>query len=292
GSAPSGGSAWSPRGEGCASSSTVATVPGGAGPRWGRRQPSAGRARALHGRAAGAGRERSRTGLSAHRGSVRASDPAHSIPGLLDTGNIWHDPAMTVRTAAELAAVEDPAWPTLSRMLGRAGVEVVPPPAWSLEVLYRLQVTVRSTLGALALHTGGVLVDGGWLRIIGGGGAGLPDLATVNGLGEPGPDSVAPAVLVVAYDVLGGTFAINGGGLPGPLGNVHYFAPDSLSWVDLGFGQAAFLEWAVSGGTTEFYAPVRWPGWYEEVGGVRLDEGLSLYPPLWSEEGRDVARSS
>ncbi|MFD4993096.1 DUF2625 family protein [Cellulosimicrobium cellulans] len=199
---------------------------------------------------------------------------------------------MTVRAAAELAAVDDPAWPTLSRMLGRGGVEVVPAPAWSLEVLFRLQVTVRSTLGALALHTGGVLVDGGWLRIIGGGGAGLPDLATVNGLGEPGDDSVAPSVLVVAYDVLGGTFAINGGGLPGQLGNVNYFAPDSLTWVDLGFGQAAFLEWAVSGGTTEFYASVRWPGWYDEIGAVRLDEGLSLYPPLWSEEGRDVARSS
>src|SRR5690606_41618744 len=108
-------------------------------------------------------------------------------------GNIGPDPAMTVRTAAELAAVEDPAWPTLSRMLGRAGVEVVPPPAWSLEVLYRLQVTVRSTLGALALHTGGVLVDGGWLRIIGGGGAGLPDPAAVNGLGGPGPGSGGPA---------------------------------------------------------------------------------------------------
>ncbi|MCB7136273.1 DUF2625 family protein [Cellulosimicrobium marinum] len=199
---------------------------------------------------------------------------------------------MTVRTAAELAAVDEPAWPTLSRMLGRGGVEVVPPPAWSLEVLYRLQVTVRSTLGALALHTGGVLVDGGWLRILGGGGSGLPDLASVNGLGEPGEDSAAPSVLVVAYDVLGGTFAINGGGLSGPLGDVHWFAPDVLDWVDLGFGQAAFLEWAVSGGAGALYDHLRWPGWYDEIGDVRLDEGLSVYPPLWSQEGRDVASAS
>ncbi|WP_216093412.1 DUF2625 family protein [Cellulosimicrobium cellulans] len=199
---------------------------------------------------------------------------------------------MTVRTAAELAAVEDPAWPTLSRMLGRAGVDVVPAPAWALDVLFRLQVTVRSTLGALALHTGGVLVDGGWLRLLGGGGAGLPDLASVNGLGDPTDASVAPPVLVVGYDVLGGTFAVNGGGLPGPLGDVHWFAPDSLEWVDLGFGQAAFLEWAVSGGTTAFYDHLRWPGWYDETERLRLDEGLSVYPPLWSTEGRDVARSS
>ncbi|MBD5786137.1 DUF2625 family protein [Cellulosimicrobium terreum] len=197
-----------------------------------------------------------------------------------------------MKSAAELAAVDDPAWPTLARMLGRAGVEIVPAPAWSLDVLFRLQVTVRSTLGALALHTGGVLVDGGWLRLLGGGGDGLPDLASVNGLGDPDERAVVPSVLVVAYDVLGGTFAINGGGLAGPLGNVHYFDPVSLDWLDLGFGQGAFLEWAASGGSAAFYAPVRWPGWHAEVGTVRLDEGLNVYPPLWSEEGRDVARAS
>ncbi|MBD8079752.1 DUF2625 family protein [Cellulosimicrobium arenosum] len=199
---------------------------------------------------------------------------------------------MTLKTAAELAAVDEPAWPTLSRMLGRGTVEVVPAPAWSLEVLFRLQVTVRSTLGALALHTGGVLVDGGWLRLLGGGGSGLPDLASVNGLGEPDEFSAAPSVLVVAYDVLGGTFAINGGGLDGPLGNVHYFDPGALAWLDLGFGQGAFLEWAVSGGAGDFYSSARWPGWYDEIASVGLDEGLSVYPPLWSVEGRDVARTT
>lgn len=199
---------------------------------------------------------------------------------------------MTLRTAAELADVDDPAWPTLSRMLTRPGTRVLPAPAWAPDVLHRLQVTARSTLGALALHTGGVLVDDGWLRLLGGGYHGLPDVATANGMGEPAEDSHAPGVLVVAYDVLGGTFAVDGGGLGGPVGHVHYFAPDTLGWLDLGLGQGAFTEWAVSGGTSSFYAALRWPGWQDEVALVLPDEGLSLYPPLWSAEGHDVAASS
>ncbi|MEK8227493.1 DUF2625 family protein [Oerskovia sp. M15] len=121
---------------------------------------------------------------------------------------------MSIRTVDELATVEDPAWPTLARMFDRPGVEVLPPPEWAPEVLYRLQITTRSTLGALALYTGGVLIDHGWLRLLGGGAYGLPDLATINGLGDPAAGSIAPHRLVVAFDVLGGTFAVNGGGLP------------------------------------------------------------------------------
>mgnify|MGYP006138941707 CR=1 FL=1 len=43
-----------------------------------------------------------------------------------------------------------------------------------LGVLHRLQVTRRSTLGGLAADTGGLLVDHGWLRHLGGGSARLP----------------------------------------------------------------------------------------------------------------------
>ncbi|WP_265522952.1 DUF2625 family protein [Oerskovia flava] len=199
---------------------------------------------------------------------------------------------MGLRTTAELAEVDDPAWPTLSRMLGRAGVDVLPAPPWAPEVLYRLQVTTRSTLGSLALHTGGVLVDEGWLRLLGGGGEGLLDLATANGLGDPTEQSAAPSWLVVAVDVLGGTFALNGGGLPGPLGDVHYFTTDSLTWFDLGFGQAAFTEWAVSGGTDEFYAGLRWPGWERDLAELTPAEGLSVYPPLWSDESLGIAAAT
>src|SRR6059058_3094053 len=54
--------------------------------------------------------------------------------------------------------------------------------------LEALQVTARSPLGAVALETGGILIDHGWLRVLG---AGSPKLARTiagwNGLPcEPG----------------------------------------------------------------------------------------------------------
>ncbi len=71
----------------------------------------------------------------------------------------------------------------------------------AMEVLFRLQVTARSTLGALALRCGGVLLDHGWLRLLGGGGDELMSLAEANGLGEP-MCAERPAALTVAFDVL------------------------------------------------------------------------------------------
>jgi Protein of unknown function DUF2625 len=49
-------------------------------------------------------------------------------------------------------------------------VEFVPPaPESARRALETLQVSTRSPLGALAFHTGGVLLDHGWLRVLGSG---------------------------------------------------------------------------------------------------------------------------
>ena len=131
----------------------------------------------------------------------------------------------------------------------------------------------------MARYSGGLVLDHGWLRILGGGSPGLPDLATVNALTGPGSVAGLPGWLVVAYDVLGGRFAIDGGGLGIGAGQVGYWGPDSLTWVGLDGGHSAFLSWALSGGLDSFYASLRWPGWQEQVTRLGLGEGLSVYPP-------------
>jgi hypothetical protein len=200
---------------------------------------------------------------------------------------------VALRSAEELAGVADPAWPGIAELIAGAAspVEVLEPDR-SRDTLYRLQVTVRSALGALAWNAGGVLIDAGWLKLLGCGARDLPGLAEANGLGEPGPESGPPGLLTVAFDVLGGRFAVNGGALGAARGEVCYFGPDTLAWLPLGAGHGAFVSWALSGRTEEFYEDLRWPGWRAETAALTPGQGLSVYPPPWSAEGKDLAQSS
>ncbi|MGW1402309.1 DUF2625 domain-containing protein [Streptomyces sp. NPDC002405] len=204
-----------------------------------------------------------------------------------------------MRELSELIDVEAPAWPELRETLGAGpvSVEVLPPDGGlGRASLLQLQVTARSYLGAMVLHCGGLLVDGGWLRVFGspvdGAARGVPSLAQVNQFpGAFDPAWRADTGLVVAHDVMGGVFALNGGapagpGRPGAPGEMVYFAPDSLHWEALGVGHSTWVAWLVSGALDEFYADLRWPGWKDEIQALNSDQGLSLFPPLWSAEAR------
>jgi hypothetical protein len=92
-------------------------------------------------------------------------------------------------------------------------------------------------------------------------------------------------------DVLGGKFAVNGGGLQADPGEVCYWGPDTLSWTGIGGGHSALVRWALSNARTRFYSSMRWPGWESERAAVEPDRGLSLYPPPFTTEGPDVSRA-
>ena len=202
---------------------------------------------------------------------------------------------MTLRSAQELATVENPAWPAIDDLVSKPDsvARVLPiAPADGLASLYSLQVTAASALGALALNCGGLLIDSGWLRILGGGFQALPSIAAANGLHDSSDVHAPPPHLVVAFDVLGGRFAIDGGGLGINPGEVCYWAPDSLVWEGTGLGHSAFLNAFLGGAGTDFYGDFRWPGWGEEVAELALDQGLSVWPPPFSAEGQDLATVS
>ncbi|WP_369045388.1 DUF2625 family protein [Sinomonas sp. P10A9] len=199
------------------------------------------------------------------------------------------------RSEDELAGVDDPAWPDIARMASEAPLVVEILPVRGSEgrrTLYRLQVTARSTLGAIALNCGGLIIDRGWLRILGAGAPGLDDLATANNLGDPVEVSPAPGQLVIAYDILGGVFAINHHDSAAPAGEVCYWGPDTLAWSPLGVGHSAFIRWALGGGLSDFYRDFRWPGWETQVAAMPIEDGISVYPFLWTEQGRNIDSSS
>ena len=176
-------------------------------------------------------------------------------------------------------------------MVGAAHPVTVLPGALTTQeaTLVQLQVTARSGLGALALHTGGLLVDHGWLRVLGGGDP-LLNLATANGLEVP-PDQ-PPGALLVAFDILGGKYAINGGSLPGSPGEMCYFAPDELAWWPMEMGHLDFVMWSFTERLGQFNEHLRWEGWEQEVDALALDQGISVYPFPFTEEGQNLATVS
>ncbi len=125
--------------------------------------------------------------------------------------------------------------------------------------------------------------------MLGAGAPGLPSLAAANDCPRP---TVPPPSVTVAYDVLGGRFAIDGGALAGTPGEVCYFGPDTLSWTPIGGGHSAFVHWVLDGGLTEFYADLRWAGWERESAALGLDQGIAIYPPPFTEQARELGATS
>ncbi|WP_344106206.1 DUF2625 family protein [Myceligenerans crystallogenes] len=205
-----------------------------------------------------------------------------------------------MRLFENLASTRRPAWPELQSLVSGASVTVevlAPDAATARRTLEQLQVTTSSYLGAVVVHTGGLLIDHGWLRVYGSPSSGDADrligLAAVNGFpASPEPSWFPGHGLVVAHDVLGGTFVLNGhdpeaAGRPGKPGEMIYLAPDTLQWEPLDVGHAAWLAWALGGGLEDFTEGLRWHGWEAETRELGGGRGLNVFPPLWSRQAHE-----
>jgi hypothetical protein len=186
-----------------------------------------------------------------------------------------------MRPLHELIDKNDPALPLVRQWASEAArpVEILPPSVGREELLLQAQVTTRSPMGAIVYETGGILVDRGWLRILGSGNDRLPrDLPSWN-------KGRCEGFLLVADDAVGGFFAINGGALGADVKNLYYFAPDSLNWEPMGIGYSAFLQWAFSGKLDQFYEWIRWHDWEKDVQKLNGDRCFGFYPFLFTKEG-------
>jgi hypothetical protein len=149
-------------------------------------------------------------------------------------------------------------------------------------------------MGAIVYETGGLLVDSGWLRVVGSGHPKLPrSLPEWNRGRSTNEEGQSLGFLLVADDVVGGFYALNGGAFGPDTGHVFYFAPDTLRWESLnGMGYSQFLVWAFSSRLARFYEAMRWQGWESEVSTLNGGQAFSIYPFLWTREGKDIAKCS
>jgi hypothetical protein len=186
-----------------------------------------------------------------------------------------------MRPLDQLIDLDDPALPSVRRWVAEAEVpcEILEPSPRRAEVLLALQVTTRSPLGALAYETGGLIIDDGWLRVLGSGHPRLQrDVVGWNA-------SRGSGFLLVADDAAGGFFALNGGAFGADRGNVYYWPPDSVDWEPLEMGFTEFLRAFLTSRLAAFYETLRWSTWRHDLISLSGDRCYSFYPFLWTREG-------
>lgn len=201
-----------------------------------------------------------------------------------------------MRPLEELINKTDSGWPIVEEMVKSAKnkVEILSVNSDKAnDALYKTQVTTRSPMGAIVYHTGGILVDNGWIRILGSSNTkldrSLPDWNKGKSFKEFGE---APSFLLIADDAIGGFFILNGGSLGEDLGKVYYFAPDNLEYEPLDITYTEFLDFCFNNDLNQFYKDSRWKNWQKEVSELDGNHVFSFYPFLWTKEGKDIEKVS
>ena len=201
-----------------------------------------------------------------------------------------------MRSVDELINKTEPGWTLVQQWIDSAKnkVEVLScDTAKAKDALYKTQVTTRSPMGAIIYSTGGLLIDNGWIRILGSGNSKLsrtlPDWNKGKSFKEFGD---RPPFLLVADDVVGGFFAVNGGQFGKDAGKIYYLAPDNLEWEALDMTYTEFLNFCFSGDIAKFYENLRWTNWKDEVSKLDGDKVYNFYPFLWTKEGKDINKNS
>jgi hypothetical protein len=159
----------------------------------------------------------------------------------------------------------------------------------SNEALFNTQISTRSPMGAIVFHTGGILIDNGWIRIYGSGSEklnrNLPNWnkgKTFQNFGDK------PGYLIIADDAVGGFFLLNGGDLGNDLGKIYYLSPDNNEYEQLDLTYTEFINFCFSGNIDVFYRDLRWKNWGNDFKKLSANEAFIFYPYLWTKEGSDI----
>lgn len=200
------------------------------------------------------------------------------------------------RSLDELINKDEPAWPSIKEWIaeGKNKVEILSiDSSRAREELYKTQVTTRSPMGAIVYMTGGILVDNGWIRILGSGckkmNRSLMDWNKGKSFKEIGD---GPTFLLIADDAIGGFFILNLGALGTDIGKVYYFSPDNLEYEAMDLTYSQFIQFCFNVNLDDFYKGYRWKNWEEEVANLDGNNVYTFFPYLWAKEGKDINKNT
>lgn len=157
------------------------------------------------------------------------------------------------------------------------------------EALYNTQVTTRSPMGAIIYHTGGILINKGWIRIYGSGSKQLNRNLPEWNRGKTFKNySDKPSYLMIADDAVGGFYLLNGGSLGNDLGKVYYYAPDNIEPEALDLTYSEFVIFCFNGNLEHFYKDLRWKNWENDFKTLNNNEVFMFFPYLWTKQGKNI----
>ncbi|MGX2950839.1 DUF2625 family protein [Ursidibacter sp. B-7004-1] len=175
---------------------------------------------------------------------------------------------------------QNPAWNIVKTWFDSANnhYEVLDPDVENAgKELVGMQLSTAMPLGSMIFYTGGLLIDYGWLRILGSGNSKLSRGFFEWNFGKTFEQSgERPFHLLIADDVVGGYFAINGGGLGDKVGLVHYFHPKKQKWESIGLNYSQFLGWALTADIASFYHDLRWENWQKEIAKISGNQVINI----------------
>lgn len=201
-----------------------------------------------------------------------------------------------MRKIEELMYKEENAWIMIQEWALEAKNKVKTLPNQGVDgenTLFKLQITNKSTMGAIALECGGILIDNGWLKILGSGHDSISgNILSWNNLNGTKLEFPLEKAMIIAYDIIGGFYAINTGEFGSSMNTIFYFAPDTLEWENLEMSYTDFLYWAMNGDLDLYYKQFRWLGWEKDIESLDGNQGVAIYPYLWSSVSHDIEKCS
>ena len=211
---------------------------------------------------------------------------------------VLHQSATTAQNITNLATTDltvstDSAWIKINEWITNPHntVEVLPTDSNRARFsLYSSNIDPTSSLAAVIWRTGGMLVDNGWIRVLGSGSLQLNRSVFDWNKDKLQPKKDSITYLIVADDVVGGVFALReseNAKMEDAI--VYYFGANNLTWYSLHINYITFIQFCFHGNMDRFYGDFRWEGWQTEVRSINSNQTISCYPLLWTKEGKDIS---